>query len=123
MAKKPASYLAGSVLLGTAIGAVVGLLAAPMAGRDMRGVLRRRATEAGEAGARRLKDVPRQLAGLPEAGQKLVASLPESGKRLAARVPGLLGRTSPPTEAEAEATSEGTAVSLEGPDERPNQPS
>lgn len=93
MAKKPASYLAGSVLLGTAIGAVVGLLTAPMAGRDLRGALRRRAKEAGEAGTRQLKDVPRRLAGLPEAGQRLVAALPEQGRRIAARVPGLIGRS------------------------------
>jgi gas vesicle protein len=86
MAKKPASYLAGSMLLGTAIGAVVGLLTAPVAGKELRGTLRRRVSEASAAGSSRLKEMPRQLRDLPEAGQRLVASLPEQGRRMVARV-------------------------------------
>jgi gas vesicle protein len=40
MSKKPAAYLAGSVLLGTAIGTVIGLLSSPASGRKARGLLR-----------------------------------------------------------------------------------
>ncbi|MEB3222301.1 MAG: YtxH domain-containing protein [Candidatus Sericytochromatia bacterium] len=86
MARKPASYLAGSMLLGTAIGAVVGLLTAPMAGKELRGALRRKVEEAGELGSTRLREVPDRLKTLPGASQRLAAALPEHGKRLVAKV-------------------------------------
>ncbi|MEB3328859.1 MAG: YtxH domain-containing protein [Candidatus Sericytochromatia bacterium] len=85
MAKKPASYLAGSMLLGTAIGAVVGLLTAPVAGRELRGKLRRKVADVGTASAARFKEVP-PWRDLPDVRQRLVAALPEQGRRLAARV-------------------------------------
>lgn len=40
MSKKPAAYLAGSVLIGTAIGAVIGLLTSPVGGRRARNAVR-----------------------------------------------------------------------------------
>jgi gas vesicle protein len=86
MAKKPASYLAGSMLLGTAIGAVVGLLTAPVTGKELRGTLRRKVSEAGAAGSSRLREMPGRLKGLPEAGQRLVAALPEQGRRMVSQV-------------------------------------
>lgn len=46
MSKRPLSYLAGSMLLGTAIGAVAGLLAAPRSGKALREDLVKRAQDA-----------------------------------------------------------------------------
>src|SRR5690348_9349210 len=43
MARKPVSYFAGSVVIGTVIGALAGLLAAPMSGAAARGELQRQA--------------------------------------------------------------------------------
>ncbi|MEB3196041.1 MAG: hypothetical protein VKP62_02450 [Candidatus Sericytochromatia bacterium] len=79
MSKKPASYLAGSVLLGTAIGTVIGLLAAPMAGREVRGLLRRRASEAGRRipqGLQRLPGVSEAKAARSELQERLVKLSP-----------------------------------------------
>ena len=87
MAKKPVSYLGGAVLIGTAIGAVVGLLAAPLSGKDMRGMLRRRAIDAGKEIPERLKDVPNALRDLPERGREALADLPERGRRTLSRLP------------------------------------
>lgn len=87
MAKKPVSYLGGAVLLGTAIGAAVGLLAAPFSGKEMRGMLRRRAIDAGKEIPERLKDVPAALRDLPGRGREALADLPERGRRTLSRMP------------------------------------
>lgn len=80
MGKKPVSYLGGAVLIGTAIGAVVGLLAAPLSGKEMRGMLRRRAIDAGKEIPDRLKDVPGALRDLPERGREALRELPARGR-------------------------------------------
>lgn len=49
MSKRPLSYLAGSMLLGTAIGAVAGLLTAPRPGRATREALVKKAKDAAAA--------------------------------------------------------------------------
>lgn len=92
MAKKPVSYLGGAVLIGTAVGAVVGLLAAPLSGRDMRDMLRKRAVDAGKEIPERLKDVPGALRDLPGRGREALADLPERGRRTLSRLPGWAAR-------------------------------
>ncbi len=87
MAKKPVSYLGGAVLIGTAIGAVVGLLAAPLSGKDMRGMLRKRALDAGKEIPERLKDVPAALRDLPGRGREALSDLPERGRRALGDLP------------------------------------
>lgn len=69
MAKKPVSYLAGSMLLGTAIGAVVGLLAAPRSGQENRDALRATAQDLS-------KLLPKRLDRLQTRGRKAVKQLP-----------------------------------------------
>lgn len=88
MAKKPVSYLGGAVLIGTAIGAVVGLLAAPLSGKEMRGMLRRRAIDAGKDIPERLKDVPAALRDLPGRGRDALGDLPERGRKALGDLPG-----------------------------------
>lgn len=58
MAKKPVSYLAGSMIVGTAIGALVGLLVAPKSGRDTREQIKTRASEAPKYLAGQMKELP-----------------------------------------------------------------
>ena len=88
MSKKPVSYLGGAVLIGTAIGAVVGLLATPLSGKEMRGALRKRALDAGKEIPERLKEVPGALRDLPGRGREALADLPERGRRTLSRLPG-----------------------------------
>ena len=76
MAKKPTSYLAGSMIVGTAIGALVGLLVAPKSGRDTRQVIKTRASEAP-------KYLRSQLKELPERSREAIKEWPA---RLAERV-------------------------------------
>jgi hypothetical protein len=80
MAKKPVSYLAGAVFLGTAIGAVVGLFTTPQ-GEAARRNVREKSQDA-------FKQWPGKWEELREKGQGAVRSLPEklrlNGKRLQA---------------------------------------
>ena len=100
MAKKPVSYLAGSMVVGTAIGAIVGMLVAPRAGRDTRTQIKTRASEAPAYLATQVK-------ALPERGREALKGLPERLKRR--------GRTDGPSAIpgtaplDAEATDEATA--------------
>lgn len=68
MAKKPVSYLAGSMVIGTVIGAVVGLLAAPMSGRDARQNISKRARDMS-------RDLPKRLGSLPNQGKDALKRL------------------------------------------------
>lgn len=61
MARKPVSYLASSVLLGTAIGAVVGLLAAPKSGTEIRTNLRKTLREGAERARKNVEEAGRSL--------------------------------------------------------------
>jgi gas vesicle protein len=76
------------VLLGTAIGAVVGLLATPMSGQDLRGMLKKRAADAGRDIPDRIRDVPGAFRDVPKRGRQLLSDLPESGRRQLSRIPG-----------------------------------
>ena len=76
MAKKPVSYLAGSMVIGTVIGAVVGLLAAPMSGRDTRQTLKNRAQDLS-------RDLPKRLGALPSQGRDALKKLPRPFTRKA----------------------------------------
>ena len=118
MAKRPVSYLGGAVLLGTAIGAVVGLLATPLSGKDLRGMLRKRASDAGRDIPERLKEVPGRfkdvparlrrdlpsklkdvngaLRDAPRRGRELLADLPDGGRRVLSRLPGWSRRRQDP---------------------------
>ena len=69
MAKKPSSYLAGAMVVGTAIGALVGLLVAPKSGRATRQVIKTRASEAPTY-------LRHQLKGLPERSRLALKGLP-----------------------------------------------
>jgi gas vesicle protein len=66
--------MAGSVVVGTIVGAVVGLLAAPKSGREMRTTLRARAKDLG-------RQVPQQIASLPKTGREAIKSLPSRFRR------------------------------------------
>lgn len=81
MAKKPVSYLAGAVLLGTAIGSVVGLLSAPRSGRDTREDLKKKAGDAG----RQINDVgrrlPERLSSMQARGREVLDRLPQALRR------------------------------------------
>ena len=68
--KKPVSYLAGAMVVGTAIGALVGMLVAPKSGRDTRAQIK---TRAGEAP----KYLASELKALPERGREAIKGLPE----------------------------------------------
>lgn len=81
MAKKPVSYLAGSVLIGTAIGAVVSLLATPLSGKELRGAIRKRAEDATRDIPERLKAVPATLRDLPQKGRDAFADFTNPTKR------------------------------------------
>lgn len=83
------------MLLGTAIGAVVGLFATPMSGQDMRGMLRKRAADAGRDIPERLKEVPGALRDVPKRGRQLLSDLPETGRRTLSRFPGFKRRRDP----------------------------
>lgn len=69
MAKKPVSYLAGSMVIGTVIGAVVGLLAAPMSGRDARQSLKNRARDFS-------RELPKRIGSLPTQGRDVLKRFP-----------------------------------------------
>ena len=106
MARKPVSYLAGSVLLGTAIGTVLGLLTAPRSGSDLRREIAERADsarkQAGEAG----RSIPQRMASLRDG----MAHLREDGMQRIARLPSELrdrGR---------KGKTPGTQVTVEGRD-------
>jgi gas vesicle protein len=58
MAKKPVSYFAGSMIVGTAIGALVAMLVAPKSGRDTRLQIKTRASEAPKYLATQVKELP-----------------------------------------------------------------
>ncbi|MFN3429202.1 MAG: YtxH domain-containing protein [Candidatus Sericytochromatia bacterium] len=81
MSKKPVSYLAGSMIVGTAIGALVGMLVAPKAGRDTRNQIKTRAGEAPKYLAGQLKELPGRgreaLKELPERSREALKALPE----------------------------------------------
>jgi uncharacterized protein YcfJ len=83
MARKPVSYLAGSMIVGTAIGALVGMLVAPKAGRDTRQQIKTRAGEAPKYLADQLKELPGRsreaIKALPERLQRRVRG--ENGDR------------------------------------------
>lgn len=81
MARKPVSYLASSVILGTAIGAVVGLLAAPKSGGDLRRTLRERALDARERMGKVSHDLPERLRALPKGGLERFTKLPKALRR------------------------------------------
>jgi uncharacterized protein YcfJ len=76
MARKPVSYLAGSMIVGTAIGALVGMLVAPKAGRDTRKQIKTRAGEAPKYLAEQLKE-------LPGRSREAIKALPERLQRRA----------------------------------------
>jgi gas vesicle protein len=87
MARKPVSYLAGSVLLGTAIGAVVGLLAAPKSGRELRKTVQKSVDDARKLAndARQRVDevrrtLPERLAELPQRASEQIGRLPGAFK-------------------------------------------
>lgn len=82
MSKRPISYLAGSVLLGTAIGAVVGMLTTPVSGREMRDKLRDRASTLGETAE--------GLGELPKRGREALRDLPLRGRSVLRDLPGRL---------------------------------
>lgn len=84
--KKPVSYLAGSMIVGTAIGALVGLLVAPKAGRDTRQQIKTRAGTAPQYLADQLKE-------LPGRSREALLALPE---RLARRAKGEPADVRPP---------------------------
>lgn len=69
MARKPVSYLAGSMVIGTVVGVVVGMLTAPRAGREARLNLKNRAIDVS-------KQVPQQLGTLPRRGREALKRLP-----------------------------------------------
>lgn len=98
MAKKPVSYLAGSMIVGTAIGALVGLLVAPKSGRDTRDQIKTRASEAPKYLANQMKE-------LPTRSREAIKALPErlrrrkNGDEGPVEIPG----TGPLDEAEVEA--------------------
>lgn len=69
MSRKPVSYLAGSVVVGTLVGAVVALLAAPRAGKDVRANLRARVKDLS-------RQVPQQIADLPRTSRDALKALP-----------------------------------------------
>lgn len=79
MARKPVSYLAGSMVLGTMVGVVVGMLTAPKSGREARRNLKNRAIDVS-------KQVPQQLGTLPRRGREALKRLtrregpPEAGR-------------------------------------------
>jgi hypothetical protein len=74
VAKKPVSYLAGSMVVGTAIGALVGMLVAPRSGRDTRLKIKTRASEAPAYLATQVKE-------LPERGKEALKGLPAKLRR------------------------------------------
>lgn len=77
MAKKPVSYLAGSMLLGTAIGAVVGLLASPRSGAETRAALGEQAKQLRQRMPRELtKGVSAEWTRLQRRGAAAVEKLP-----------------------------------------------
>jgi gas vesicle protein len=80
MSKKPVSYLAGSMIVGTAIGALVGMLVAPKAGRDTRQQIKTRAGEAPKYLAGQLKELPGRsreaLKELPGKSREALKALP-----------------------------------------------
>lgn len=68
--KKPVSYLAGAMVVGTAIGALVGMLVAPKSGRDTRQQIK---TRAGEAP----KYLASELKALPERSREAIKQIPD----------------------------------------------
>jgi gas vesicle protein len=115
MSRKPAAYLAGSVLLGTAIGTVIGLLSSSTSGRKARGVLRGRLNDTRSL----LKEPIKRLPGLAQQTGELRHHLQKEAtgrlEPLRRKLRKFFGTPDEAVDADPNSVSETDGVSTEGP--------